>query len=136
MQTSGLVKEINGKSITVSMYKESACSHCDKCSDSAKILNQFTFNYTGEDVKVGDIITFQMEDNQVFKAALIVYIIPLIFMFLGYFIGAKLNLSEGKCIIISFTSLAVGFLGVFIYDKFVVKNKMEKSVKIVKIEKR
>ena len=77
-----------------------------------------------------------MEDNQVFKAAIIVYIIPLIFMFLTYFIASNMGLSEGECIGASFSGLVIAFIGIFFYDKFVVKNKMEKSVKIIDIEKR
>lgn len=136
MKNSGLVKEKLGNKVTISMYKESACSHCNKCSDSAKIANDFTFISNGEDIKVGDIVTFEMEDNQVFKAAMVVYIFPLIVMFLAYFTAAKIGLSEGECIGSSFGGLIIAFMGIFFYDKFIVKNKMEKSVKIIDIEKR
>lgn len=136
MKNSGLVKKIVGNKITVSMYKESACSHCNKCSDGAKMAKDFTFMSNGYDIKIGDIVTFEMEDNQVFKAAIIVYIIPLIFMFLNYFIASSMGLSEGKCIGASFSGLVVAFIGIFFYDKFIVKNKIEKSVKIINIEKR
>ncbi|WP_291943813.1 SoxR reducing system RseC family protein [Cetobacterium sp.] len=136
MKSSGLVKKIVGNKVIVSMYKESACSHCSKCSDSAKIANDFTFISNVDNIKIGDIITFEMEDNQVFKAAIIVYIIPLILMFLTYFIASNMGLSEGKCIGASFSGLVIAFIGIFFYDKFVVKNKMEKSVKIIDIEKR
>lgn len=136
MKNSGIVKEKEKNKITISMYKESACSHCNKCSDSAKITNNFTLISDREDIKVGDIVTFEMEDKQVFKAALIVYIIPLIAMFVGYFLGDRYGFSEGKNIGISFLFLVLSFLGIFIYDKKVVKNRMEESVKIISIEKK
>ncbi|MGL4652950.1 MAG: SoxR reducing system RseC family protein [Cetobacterium sp.] len=136
MKSSGLVKERLGNKLVISMYKESACSHCNNCSDSAKIANTFTFITDRDDVNIGDIITFEMEDNQVFKAAMIVYIFPLIFMFLGYFLGSKLGFSEGKNIGMSFMSLVVAFIGIFVYDKKIVKHKIEKSVKIIDIERK
>ena len=136
MKSSGLVKKKIGNKVTISMYKESACSHCNKCSDSAKIANEFTFISDKENIEIGDILTFEMEDNQVFKAALIVYIIPLIIMFLAYFIADKIRLSEGQCIGASFSGLIISFVCIFFYDKFIVKNKMEKSVKVISVEKK
>ena len=136
MKSSGLVKKKSGNKITISMYKESACSHCNKCSDSAKIANDFTFISNKTNVEIGDIITFEMEDNQVFRAAIIVYIIPLIIMFLFYFIADKIGMSEGECIGMSFGGLVTAFICIFFNDKFIVKNKIEKSVKIIGIEKK
>ncbi|WP_448820884.1 SoxR reducing system RseC family protein [Cetobacterium sp.] len=136
MKSSGLVKKIEKNRITVSMYKESACSHCNKCSDSSKIVNDFTFISDMNNIKLGDIITFEMEDNQVFKAAIIVYILPLISILLTYFIASNMGLSEGGSIGASFGGLVLTFIGIFFYDKFIVKNKMEKSVKVIGVEKR
>jgi len=136
MKSSGLVKDKLGEKLVVSMYKESACSHCNNCSETAKIANIFTFISDRSDINIGDIITFEMEDNQVFKAAMIVYILPLIFMFLGYFIGSKAGFSEGENIGISFLSLVMAFIGIFVYDRKIVKYKMEKSVRIINVERR
>ncbi len=136
MKSSGLVKDRMGNKVVVSMYKESACSHCNNCSESAKIANTFTFISDRDDIKKDDIITFEMEDNQVFKAAMIVYILPLIFMFLGYYLGTKIGFSEGKSILTSFISLAITFLGIFFYDRKIVKHKMERAVKIIDIERK
>nr|WP_307776505.1 SoxR reducing system RseC family protein [uncultured Cetobacterium sp.] len=134
MKSTGIVKEIKDHKVTVSMYKESACSHCSKCSESNKITNEYTF-YTDEKLFIGDIITFEMEDKRVLKAAIIVYLIPVIALFLGYFLGSKLGLSEGQSIGTSFFGMIVSFLGIYIYDKKVVKNQMEQNVEIISIER-
>ena len=134
MKSSGKVKSVEKNRVTLSMYKESACSHCNKCSDSNKIANDYTI-YTNEDIKVGDIVTFEMDDSQVLKAATIVYIIPVISIFLGYFLGSSVGLSEGKCILLSLIGLVTTFAGIYFYDKLVVKNRMEKSVQIISVEK-
>ena len=134
MKNTGIVKEVSKNKITLSMYKESACSHCNKCSDSNKITNDYTI-YTEENINIGDIVTFEMEDSQVLKAATIVYIIPVISIFLGYFLGSYLGFSEGKCIIFSLGALVITFGIIFLYDKIVVKNKIEKNIRIISIEK-
>lgn len=134
MKNTGVVKNVEKNKITLSMYKESACSHCNKCSDSNKITNDYTI-YTNENIQVGDIVTFEMEDSQVLKAATIVYIFPVIAIFLGYYLGSYLGYSEGKCILFSLGGLVASFIGIFLYDKLVVKNKMEKNVRIISIEK-
>jgi sigma-E factor negative regulatory protein RseC len=136
MKSSGLVKEKDGNKLTVSIYKESACSHCNNCSENSKISNTLTFISENKDVRVGDIIKFEAEDRMILKAAFIVYIIPLIFMFLGYILGDKLNLSEGKKIIISFGSLIFTFFVIFFYDKLIVKNKIENFIRVIEIERK
>lgn len=132
MQNSGIIKKINKNCITVSMYKETACSHCNNCSD--KITNEITF-FTDVNVEVGDIVTFEMDDRQVLKAASIVYILPIIFMILGYFLGDKLGLSEAYCILTSFLSLIISFIGIYFYDKNIVKKEMENEITIISITK-
>lgn len=133
MQASGIVKKIYDDKIELSVFKESACAHCNKCSEKQKITKTYTLKIDRK-VKIGDIVTIDIEDRDVLKAASIVYIIPIFFMFFGYFIGLKFNFSEGKCIFTSFLSLLVSFLGIFIYDKKLPKDKFEKNIKIIKIE--
>lgn len=136
MINSGIIESINNNKLTVSIYKESACSHCNKCSDNAKIANKIMISYDKTDVNIGDIITFEMEDSQIFKAALIVYILPLIFMFLGYYLVSKSGFNEGVAVISSFLSLFFSFIGIFFYDRKIVKKKIENSIDIISIKKR
>ncbi|MGL5001000.1 MAG: SoxR reducing system RseC family protein [Cetobacterium sp.] len=136
MKSSGLVKEKYGNKLKVSIYKESACSHCNNCSDTSKISNTLDFICEDKNIEVGDVIKFELEDNVIFKSAFIVYIIPLVFLFLGYFLGDIISLSEGKKITMSFGGLVLAFLGIFIYDKFFIKSKVEKFIKIIEIEKK
>lgn len=136
MRSSGVVKEKTEKEIIVSMFRDSACSHCDKCGDDKKISNDFSISTDRDDISVGDIITFEMADEQVFKAAMIVYLIPVVAMFLGYFIGDKLNYSDGIKIFMTFGFMLLSFLGLHIYDKKVVKAKTDASIEIVSVEKK
>ena len=136
MINSGIIESINNNKLTVSIYKESACSHCNKCGDNAKIANKIMISYDKTDVNIGDIITFEMEDSQIFKAALIVYILPLIFMFLGYYLVSKSGFNEGVAVISSFLSLFFSFIGIFFYDRKIVKKKIENSIDIISIKKR
>lgn len=134
MKNSGIVKNVNGTLVTLSMYKETACSHCNKCSDSNKVTNDFKFN-TDKKLEVGDIVTFEIEDKKVLKAATIVYIIPIIAMFLGYYLSSTLNYDEPTCIIFSFLALVLSFIGVYFYDKKLGRNHFENDIVISSIKK-
>lgn len=44
----------------------------------------------------------------VFKGALAIYVLPLVTLFLGYFIAAALGLGESACIIAAFAAAGIG----------------------------
>ncbi len=83
MVNKGIVTKIRGNQITVQLYKSSACSHCSACSEEGKKANTFDFTFN-EKVERGDLVTLEIAEKEVMKAALIVYILPPVFMILGY----------------------------------------------------
>lgn len=135
MKNTGLIKEIKKNKITVSIFKDSACSHCSKCNENSKIANEIILNYNINNLSIGDTIIFEMKSKQIFKAALIVYILPVFFIIGGYYIGTYLNFSEAKSICFSFLALLFSFLLIYFYDRFIVKNRLESSINIIEIKK-
>lgn len=135
MRNTGVVKEINGKEVVISVFKESSCSHCSKCGDKEKISREMKIKIEKE-VSVGDFIEFEIENKNVFTAAMIVYIIPVFIMIAGYFIGEKIFEKEKLAVLSAFVALAISFIIVYIYDKLVVKNKMIDLVKVISITKK
>ncbi|MGL4307539.1 SoxR reducing system RseC family protein [Cetobacterium sp. SF1] len=135
MKKTGVVKNISNNWVIISIFKESACAHCSNCSESKKIDTEIKIK-NNEDLSIGDVVTFEMEDNIVLQAALIVYIVPIIFFFLGYFIGSKvLHLKESFCILASFISLILSFVGINIYDRTSGKKKFQEDIKITSVKK-
>ena len=62
-------------------------------------------------VELGDLVTLEISEKDVVKAAFIAYIFPPIFMILGYIVTDYLGFSEMKSIIGSFIGLGIGFIG-------------------------
>ncbi len=134
MINKGIVTDVKGKRISVKLYKSSSCSHCSACSEANKYGKIFDFNFD-EKVEKGDLVTLEIAEKDVMKAALIVYILPPVFMILGYIVAASLNFSEAKSAIGSFIGLGIAFLFLFLYDKFFAKKNIENEIKIISVEK-
>ncbi len=130
MLNKGIVQEVDGKNLKILVYKDSACSHCSSCSD--RFQGEFEFEAEGN-VNKGDSISFEIEDKVVLNLAFLVYILPVIFLFLGYILSSKLGLSEGKRILSSFVSMFFSFVLLFFYDKSKGKQILNKKIKICKI---
>lgn len=135
MESKGIVTKINGNNITVKLYKEAACLHCSVCQGEKKFSKDFQF-VTEQEVSIGDIITFSIEGSKVAKVALIVYILPLIGMFVGYFFASLvLKWEEDKSALMSFVFLVISFVLLFLYDKLYRKKYTNSDIEIVGIEK-
>lgn len=130
MKSNGKVIEINGNRIKLKMFKESSCAHCSGCGDANKMARELEVTYDGE-VELGDIVTFELEDAKMLKIGFIVYVLPVIIMILGFVIFMKLGFSENTSVFGAFAFLVLSFVGLHIYDKFFVKEKVEMKVTAV-----
>lgn len=134
MVSKGIVQSIENSHATVKFYKDSACASCSACSGDRKFGQTIGIKLdSGMDVRVGQEITIEIDDGILLKLSFIVYIIPAIAMFIGYFIFNLLKFSEGISIIASFAALLITFFGICIYDKKRVKDIGE-DFKIVEIK--
>ncbi len=101
MKQSGYVVEIvDSITAKIKMEKHSACAACGKCASSAdkKDIVVEVDNTIG--AKVGDLVELNMDSMNVIKAALIVYLIPLITLLGGttisyYILGENKELLSG-----------------------------------------
>jgi len=75
--------------------RESACSgDCHKCSGCGAA--EETILLTADNpigASVGDLVNLRSETGPVLKAAVMLYMMPLVLFFAGYAIGAALNIS-------------------------------------------
>ena len=134
MVNKGIVTKIKGNTIAVKLYKSSSCSHCSCCSETNKMGSNFEFKIN-QKVELGDLVTLEISEKDVVKAAFIAYIFPPLFMILGYIVADYLGFSETKSIIGSFLGLGVGFIFLAVYDRFFAKKTIDEEIKIVSVEK-
>lgn len=130
MKSNGKVIGIDGNKIKLKMFKESSCAHCSGCGDANKMARELEVTYDGE-IELGDIVTFELEDAKMLKIGFIVYVLPVIIMILGFVIFMKLGFSENTSVFGAFAFLVLSFVGLHIYDKFFVKEKVEMKVTAV-----
>ncbi len=109
----------NGTALVIHV-RESACSgDCHKCSGcgAAKEAVLFTAdNLIG--ARAGDLVKVESATGPVLKAAVVLYVIPLILFFLGYYLGTLPGNfgALGGCL-----GFVLGVVLIVIYDRKVVK---------------
>ncbi|VDN49284.1 putative Positive regulator of sigma(E), RseC/MucC [Petrocella atlantisensis] len=84
MKQKGYVVDQKGPMLTVQIARTTACGDkCNNCSGGCekKVINVDLINNL--DVSVGNLIEIETDTRTIIKSALVVYILPLVFMFLG-----------------------------------------------------
>ena len=82
---------------TVLCVRESACSgDCHKCSGCGAAKESILLRADNPiGAKVGDLVKVESASGPVLKAAAVLYMLPLVFFFVGYALGAALEMSGG-----------------------------------------
>ena len=101
--------------------RESACSgDCHKCSGCGAAQEAIIFEARNPiGAKTGDFVTVKSETGPVLKAAVVLYMLPLVLFIAGYLIGMQWQLS-GLVGGLSFV-LSIGIA--VAYDRLVMKKK-------------
>ena len=102
--------------------RESACSgDCHKCSGcgAAKEAVLFTAdNPIG--ARRGDLVKVESDSGTVLKAAVVLYVLPLVLFFLGYYLGTLMgNLGA----LMGIAGFALGVAVIVWYDRKVIRKK-------------
>ena len=104
----------------VLLVRESACSgDCHKCSGCGAAKEAVLFTADNLiNAKKGDLVKVESATGPVLKAAVVLYVIPLVLFFLGYYLGTLLgNLGT----LFGCLGFVLGVVIVIVYDRKVVK---------------
>lgn len=91
MKECGVVLEVMDQKAVVNIKRRSACGHCKSCEmgrSDVKEINVVAKNEVG--AEVNDNVNIIMETPDVLKAAIIVYLIPLMALVVGVGLGTVL----------------------------------------------
>ena len=115
------VKEVNNDGTAVVIHvRESACSgDCHKCSGCGAAKEAVLFTAQNLiNAKRGDLVKVESATGPVLKAAVVLYVIPLVLFFLGYYLGTLPGNfgALGGCL-----GFVLGIVLVVVYDRTVVK---------------
>ena len=83
----------------------SNCGNCESCifQSELKTLAKNSIN-----ARPGQKVIIESKSSRIYKAAMLVYILPMILMVLGYALGAALSTGEGLGIALGFAGLIAG----------------------------
>ncbi len=120
----GIVVEIQGDLAKVKAMRHGDCKNCGACpSDDATVL----MVRNPIEAKPGQKVSFEMKQDNMLKAAFVVYILPLVAIFigvgLGYYVSLYTGLNEILCQILGVgISIAISVIAIKKYDTLTAKN--------------
>lgn len=133
MKEFGIVKKIISKNVVeVQMQRGSGCGQCTACEAmSDGTFNIFAKNEIG--AQLGQRVEIVVSSSEALKISALVYILPVIFLFVGYILGFFLSKLLGFVANAEFFGIGIGF-GFFVAGLFVViivdkKNSKQKDIK-------
>lgn len=111
----------NGTALVVHV-RESACSgDCHKCSGCGAAKEAVVFTADNPiGAGRGDLVRVESQTGPVLKAALVLYVLPLVLFFLGYYLGTLLG-NWGA--VVACLGFVLGVAMVVLYDRTVVKKQ-------------
>ncbi len=100
MRQCGVIMSTNGDRAKVVLQKHSACGDCKGCRWGDEDMSMEVEAFNSINAKIGDRVEIDMENQNVLAAAFIAYMIPLIALIAGVFIGSilldKIGLGQYK----------------------------------------
>ncbi len=118
MKEIGVVESTNGNLAVVSVKRNSACGDsCATCSAQCNMRGNKITARNKAGAMVGDLVTIEMSTSVVLKSAFMVYILPLLMMFLGYFYAEYKTGNETFSLFCAFGGFIVTFVFLLIWDK-------------------
>jgi len=130
MKEYGVVLELIGDKAIVNVKRQSACGQCKACdlgTSEQKEINITAKNEVG--AKVNDNVNLLIETPDILKAAIIVYVIPLVALLLGVGISTyitKLMGIDGETISIIVGLVCTGLSYILVKKKDIKLNKTKK----------
>lgn len=96
------------------------CSNCDVCTQKPGTeLLANAANTIG--AQVGDMVEVESVAGSSIGIALIVYVVPCIFLFLGYFLGQAIGLTEMASVGVGAIGIVIGFLPAIMLNRVITK---------------
>lgn len=94
------------------------CGSCDHCSMMENAPEIVVVAENGPGAEPGDTVTVESATSSILGAAVILYIVPFVLFFLGYFLGGGLGWAEGSSIALGGVGFAIGLLCAVALDRY------------------
>ena len=120
MRESGVIVSSKNNIVTVQVAGGEKCKDCNACMLAGENLMQVEAK-NDLHAHTGDSVEVEVDSAHLLGHTLLVFIFPVVMMFVGYFIGSHIgmnmgNVGEGPGILGTFAALFVSFIFIKIYD--------------------
>ena len=128
IQTAKVTRLLNNGTAEVAVKRQSACGHdCSKCGGGcSELMVSSTVSVVAANpvrAMPGDMVRVESSTGGILKAAVVVYLVPFLLFFLGYFICAAAQLGSGVSAAVGGIGFAVGVLLAVLLDRQVRRDR-------------
>lgn len=127
MTNKGIVKEVNGETLTVEFERHEACGDCHACMHGSTNCAKHTITIRGK-ADVGDEIVVEMDESHVMAASATAYLIPFAGFMFGILSGYALELSEPLMALCAVAGTAIAYGIMRLLDPRLSKGRWEHRI--------
>lgn len=117
------VVKVSDSSVWVERISLDGCQSCTMhglCGSKGNPQLKFT---NKENLQEGDTVIIKINTSTKLISSFVIFIVPIIILFIFFLLARyTFNFSESKSALISFTSLILSALVIYLFDKYVAKN--------------
>ncbi len=118
MREIGVVESVSGNMAVVSVKRSTACGEaCATCLAQCSVRGNKVSVGNKIGAMPGDLVAIEMSTSRVLKSAFMVYILPLLMLFLGYFAAEYKTDNEVTALISGLAAFGITFVFLLIWDK-------------------
>lgn len=128
IQTAKVTRVMENGTAEVAVKRQSACGHdCSKCGGGcSELMVSSTVSVVAANpvrAMPGDMVRVESSTEGVLKAAVVVYLVPFLLFFLGYFVCAAARLGGGISAAVGGIGFAAGVLLAVLLDRRVRRDR-------------
>lgn len=133
MKKEGIVIKIEGESayVNIKPAHKGGCGSCGKCKGEGKEF-VIPMDLPIFPIEEGDRVLVEMSDSSVYSVGLFLYLVPPVFMIIGYLLAQALGAGEGVGVAVSFIFLILAFYFMRSIDRSKGEKIIKSRMKIIK----
>ena len=136
MSQNAVIKRIVADNVAeVSLLRQMDCKNCSSCEGCSQKPGTELLAMASNEIGagVGDVVQVESVAGSAIGIAVIVYVLPCVFLMLGYFLGMSMGLSEFVSVGIGALGILVGFLPALLLNRAITKRKGPEFVILSKV---
>ena len=136
MSQNAIIKKIVSDGVAeVSLLRQMDCKNCDNCGSCSQKPGTEMLALASNSIgaQTGDVVVVESIAGSSIGIAVIVYVLPCIFLMLGYFLGVALGLGEMASVGIGGLGILVGFLPALLLNRYISTRKEPEFVILSKL---